>query len=120
VTSPTVGGPQRALIVDALSTVAGLSPSPVTPAPIVAGSAWPGWFETTWANACVKVSQFYVFVALPSGQEGASVDAGDQLVDEVAEVLWPVGHVLRVEPWQWPVEPGQQAVPVLRFTLEVM
>jgi hypothetical protein len=115
-----VGGAQRQAIVTALTGVPGLSPSAATPAPVVAGSAWPGWFETTWANPCVKVSQFYVFVALPNGQQGATVDTGDQVVDTVAAALWQVGKVSRVEPWAWPVEPGQQAVPVVRFTMEVI
>lgn len=118
--SAAVGGAQRQAIVDALAEVDGLSPSAAAPSPIVAGSAWPGWFESTWLNQCHKQSQYYVFVALPNGQPGAVVDAGDEVIDAVAAALWLVGKVLRVEPLAWPVEPGQQTVPVVRFTMEVL
>jgi hypothetical protein len=111
--------PQRQAILDALAKVDGLSPSAAAPAPIVAGSAWPGWSSSTWLNACNVMTQWYVFVALPNGHQAATVDAGDAIVEDIATVLWPVGKVVRVEPWAWPMEPGQQAVPVLRFTLEV-
>jgi hypothetical protein len=115
---PVVSRPRQAIL-DALAKVDGLNPTPTTPAPIVAGSAWPGWSSSTWINACTIRTEWFVFVALPNGLHAATVDAGDELVEDIATVLWPVGKVTRVEPWQWPVEPGQQAVPVLRYTLEV-
>lgn len=111
--------PQRQAIVDALAKVDGLNPSPSAPAPVVAGSAWPGWAFTTWRNACATSTNWFVFVALPNGLHPATVDAGDELVEDIATALWPIGQVQRVEPWAWPMEPGQQAIPVLRFTLEV-
>ena len=111
--------PARQAILDALAKVEGLAPSSSVPAPIVAGSAWPGWASTSWVNACLTATTWFVFVALPNGHQAATVDAGDELVEDIATVLWPVGKVTRVEPWAWPVEPGQQAVPILRFTLEV-
>jgi hypothetical protein len=111
--------PQRQAILDALATVPGLNPSPAAPAPIVAGSAWPGWSSSSWLNACAVSTEWFVFVALPNGHQAATVDAGDEIVEDVATVLWPVGKVVRVEPWQWPVEPGQQAIPLLRFTVEI-
>jgi hypothetical protein len=117
VVAPPAG--PRQVIVDALAKVDGLSPSTATPSPIVAGSAWPVWSFSTWLNACATATTWYVFVALPNGHQAATVDAADPLVEDVATVLWPVGKVTRVEPWAWPVEPGQQAIPVLRFTLEV-
>ena len=101
--------PARQAIVDALAQVGGLSPSPSTPAPIVAGSAWPARYERTWLNACASQDGWYVFVALPNGDLEATID--------VAAVLWPIGQLVRVEPWRFPVEPGQQSVPVLRFQL---
>jgi hypothetical protein len=111
--------PERQAIVDALAKVPELSPSLAAPAPIVAGSAWPGWSASTWINACTIRSEWFVFVALPNGLHAGTVDAGDEIVEDIATVLWPVGKISRVEPWAFPVEPGQQAIPVLRFTLEV-
>lgn len=111
--------PQRQAIVDALGKVDGLAPTPGPPAPIVAGSAWPGWVSTSFINACVMDTRWYVFVALPAGMTLATIDAGDELVQDIATVLWPLGKVSVVEPWQWQVEAGQQAMTVLRFTLEV-
>lgn len=111
--------PARQSILDALAKIDGLNPTPATPAPIVAGSAWPGWASSEFINACVMSTTWYVFVALPNGHQAVSVDAGDDLVADIATVLWPIGKVTRVEPWAWPVEPGQQSIPVLRFSLEV-
>ena len=111
--------PQRQAILDALAKVNGLNPTASLPAPIVAGSAWPAWTRATFRNACLTVTEWFVFVALPNGLQAGTVEAGDDIVLDVATVLWPVGKVVQVEPWQIPVEPGQQAIPVLRFTLEV-
>jgi hypothetical protein len=110
----------RQQILDALAKIDGLNPSPATPAPIVAGSAWTGWSSTEWVNACATLDTYYVFVALPNGGQEATVDAGDELVEDIAAVLFTVpAKVTRAEPWAWPAEPGQQTIPVLRFTLEV-
>lgn len=111
--------PERQAILDALAKVDGLNPTASAPAPIVAGSAWPGWSSSSWLNACAVRTEWYVFIALPNGGQGVPVDAGDAIVEDIATVLWPVGKVTRAEPWSWPVEPGQQAIPLLRFTLEV-
>lgn len=109
----------RQQILDALAKIDGLNPSPSAPAPIVAGSAWPGWASSTWINACATLDTYYVFVALPNGHQSVPVDAGDELLEDIATVLWPLGKVTRAEPWSWPVEPGQQTIPLLRFTLEM-
>lgn len=106
-------------IADALAKVDGLAPSVALPDTIVAGSAWPSWSSTSWRNACATAVEWFVFVALPNGTGETTVDAGDAIVDDVATVLWPLGKVVRVEPWRVPVEAGQQTVPVVRFTMEV-
>ena len=108
----------RDVIVDALGKVEpSLAVWSSAPSTVVTGSAWPVWAETTWQSACVTAERWYVFVALPNGDQGHTAGAGDVTLDDVATALWPVGKVERVEPWAWPVESGQQAVPVLRFTL---
>lgn len=109
--------PERAAIVAALGTVPGLNPTPTVPGPVMPGSAWPVWVSASWLNVCVTRSEWFVFVALPGAP--ATVDSGDSTITAVADALWPLGKLTRVEPWAWPVEPGQQAVPVLRFTMEV-
>jgi hypothetical protein len=111
--------PERQAIVDALTAVPGISASHATPAPIVTGSAWPVRSAIEWINDCATDTTWFVFVALPNGTDWATVDAGDAVVDDIAAALWQVGKVARAEPWQFPIEPGQQAVPLLRFTLEV-
>ena len=87
--------PERQAIVDALAKVPGLTPTPAAPAPIVAGSAWTGWSSSTPTNACVTQHEYYVFVALPNGHQGATIDAGDEIVEDVATVLWAVAKVIR-------------------------
>lgn len=108
----------RGDIAEALGKLDYLAPSLAMPDTIVAGSAWPAWSSTTWVNACATAVEWYVFVAIPNAAIGATADAGDAVVDEVATVLWPLGKVVRVEPWRIAVEPGQQTTPVVRFTLQ--
>jgi hypothetical protein len=96
-----------------------LAVSPTAPSTIVAGCAWPVWASTSWRNQCATDESWYVFAALTNGDQGATVSDGDATLDDVAAVLWPVGKVETVEPWAWPVEAGQQAVPVLRFTVSM-
>jgi hypothetical protein len=109
----------RTQIVEALAKVDGLNPTSSTPGTVMAGSAWTVWSFSTWINACVSADTYFVFVALPNGATAATIDAGDELMEDVSTVLWAVGKIARVEPWAWPAEPGQQSIPVLRFTLEI-
>lgn len=109
--------PTRAAIVDALKTVSSLAVSPAPPAVIAAGSAWPVWAASEFRNACVTDETWYAFVALPNGSPQVPTDAADEVVGDVVTALWAVGKVERVEPWAWPVDQTQSAVPVLRFTL---
>jgi hypothetical protein len=71
------------------------------------------------ARLVVYTHEYFVYVALPNGSTAATVDAGDEMRGPLLTALWTVGNVQRVEPWEWPVEPGQQAVPALRVTLEM-
>lgn len=109
----------RTDIVDALKTVPELAPVGTMPDTVTAGMAWPAWAFSEPVTTCGAVTTWYVFVALPAGSTASTVDAGDDLVDAVATALWPVGKVIRWEPWRVPLEPGQQGIPVVRYTLEV-
>jgi hypothetical protein len=109
----------RSDIVDALKTVPELTPGPTMPDVIVAGHAWPAWASSEPVTACGAVTTWYVFVALPAGNLPATVAAADDLVDDVAAALAAAGKLVRWEPWRIPIEPGQQGVPVVRYTLEV-
>lgn len=109
----------RSDIVDALKTVPELAVAATMPDTITAGHAWPAWASTEPVTLCASTVTWYVFVALPAGNLPATVERADDLVDQVAEVLWTVGKVTRWEPWRIPLEPGQQGIPVVRYTLEV-
>jgi hypothetical protein len=109
----------RTDIVDALTTVPGLAPGATMPETIAAGMAWPAWASSEPVTTCATLITWYVFVALPATGLPSTVDAADALVDDVAAALWAVGKVIRWEPWRIPLEPGQQGVPVVRYTLEV-
>ena len=109
----------RSDIVDALKTVPELSASATMPDTITAGMAWPAWAFTEPLNQCGSITSWYVFVALPAGNTAATVETADDLVDTVATALFAVGKVIRWEPWRIPLEPGQQGIPVVRYTLEV-
>ena len=109
----------RQQLVDALKTVDTLNPTPVMPDVVLAGSAWPAWAFTVPLNACTDTVTWYVFAALPAGNLQTTAEAADDLVDDIRAALVGVCKLLRWEPWRIPIEPGQQAVPVVRFTLEV-
>jgi hypothetical protein len=109
----------RTDIVDALKTVPELAATPTMPDTITAGMAWPAWAFSEPLTRCGATTTWYVFVALPAGNLPATVDAADDLVDDIVAVLQAVGKVLRWEPWRIPLEPGQQGIPVVRYTLEV-
>jgi hypothetical protein len=109
----------RTDIVDALKTVPELAAKSAMPDNIVAFMAWPAWAYTEPLTACGSVTTWYVFVALPAGNFATTAEAGDDLVDVVAGALWDAGKVIRWEPWRIPIEPGQQGIPVVRYTLEV-
>ena len=102
----------------ALAGVPGLSATAHTPAPIVAGAAWPALSRAVPVNYCVDEAEWFVFVAVPAGSSAASVAAGDQLIDALLPVFKTFAKVTAVEPWAWPVEPGQAATPVVRLTVE--
>jgi hypothetical protein len=109
--------PEQA-IVDALAAVPGLSPTPLPPASVIAGCAWPAFSSHGPArNACLTELTFYVYVALPANPQ--SVVSAHDLRLMIAVALAEVGQVLSGEAWAIPVEAGGQAVPVLRYTLEI-
>jgi len=108
----------RDVLVEALGKVEpALDVHSAAPGVVSTGSAWPVWASTEWQSACMTRESWYVFVALPNADQLTTDTAGDVQLVDVAAALFTVGKVERVEPWAWPVESGQQAVPVLRFTL---
>lgn len=109
----------RAAVVAALSSVPGVSATPHTPGTITAFCAWPVLASATPRNYCIDEATWYVFVALPAGNNAASVGAGDEMTDAVLPAFKPIGKVTAVEPWSWPVETGGATVPVIRITVEV-
>jgi hypothetical protein len=109
----------RAAIVDALKTVPTLAVSATTPTTVTAFTAWPSWSSTSWVNWCTTRSEWFVFVVMPNGDAESTVDAADGVMDAVADALWSIAKVVRREPWRIPIEPGQQTVPVVRFTIEI-
>jgi len=109
----------RDAIVTALAGVAGISATPTTPAPIVAGSAWPVWQDLSWVTVAQTLNLWHVFVALSNPNQLGTVEQGDQILYVVADALWGLGKVAIAEPYALPVEAGQQSVPVIRFSLEI-
>ena len=112
----------RQAIVAALGTVEGLAVSDGRPAAIAAFAAWPEWRSTRFRNQVRDGARdvlWYVVVALPAGGgTSGAIDAGDPLVETVGMALADAGlGVDVVEPAWLPIEPGGQAVPVLRFSI---
>jgi len=109
----------RQALLDALLKLPQLSATASQPVTITSGSAWPAWSSLSWLNPCATSAEWFVFVCVPNADQQSTADAGDELLEELATVLWPVGKVTRVEPWRVSVEPGQQSLPLLRFTMEI-
>jgi len=107
-------------IVAALNA-AGLNGQPTKVGPISAGDAWPAWRATRWANAAVggvRLGSWFVFVALPGGGVDVTTAEADPLVEVIGAQLIAAGLQIEVcEPYQWPVEPGTAAVPLLRYSV---
>lgn len=109
----------RTDIVDALKTVPELTPTGTMPDVIAAGTAWPEWAGNEPRTACGQLTTWYVYAALPAGNLASTVEAGDDFRDAIWNALAMVAKVVRSEPWRIPIEPGQQGIPVVRYTLEV-
>ena len=96
---------------------AGVAGEPTRPSVPSAGQAWPEWRLSTWLNACVVETGWYVYVVLPGDPRGA-IDAGDPLIQTVGQALVDLTlRVDQVEPWRIPL--GQDAAssaPALRYT----
>jgi hypothetical protein len=104
-------------IVAALSTVPGLTATPVPPPSILAGMAWPAFnSHGPLRNNCITEQVFYVYVAPPANGD---YTAAAQLREDIPHALATAGKVTAGEAWSIAVEPGGQSVPVTRYTLEV-
>lgn len=109
----------RAAIVDALKTVAELEVSATKPTTATAMAAWPVWSFSSPVGWCLDRSEWFVFVIAPNGDADTTVEIADEIATDVVAALTPIAKVTRWEPWQIPIEPGQQTTPVVRFTLEI-
>ena len=100
---------------------AGVNGTPTKTGPIVAGDGWPVWRATRWANTVpdgVRLGSWFVFVALPNAGLDATTVEADPLVETIGAALIAAGLEIEVvEPYQWPVEAGQAAVPLLRYSV---
>lgn len=111
---------KRQEILDALGTVGELTPSPTVPDVIVSGSAWPIWRRTTLTTGCVTSEEWEVWVALPASTELTSAETADGIRDTIAQALLEVASkVVGYASDAWPLDPGGQAMPCVRFDLEV-
>lgn len=108
----------RAALVAALGSVPGLNATGYTPDVILTGSAWVAMSRAEPVNYCVQQAEWFVFVGIPNANTQAAVDYADGLIEPVISALKPLAKVVAVEPWRWPVEPGQSTVNVQRYTLE--
>lgn len=109
----------RAVILGALTSVPELAATSTTPDVVAPFTAWPAWSQTSWRSQCVTESEWFVFVILPNADAPTTVDAVDAVMEATSAALWAVAKIERAEPWRIPLEPGQQTVPVVRFTLQI-
>lgn len=110
----------RAAIVDALTTVSGITPYPVVPDQVTAGAAWPKWVQTTYDGPLCRLTRdtYEVLVTLPAAYVATTVDQGDAFRDAVIPALRQVGRVEFAEPVSITFG-DKQAMPGLRFRLTI-
>jgi hypothetical protein len=95
-----VAADSRALIVAALATVSGLSATPQVPEVPTEGAAWPVWIQATPTGSVAWPMRhtYDVYVLLPAGSIGTTVEAADGLLGQVLTALWLVCVVELAEP----------------------
>lgn len=110
----------RQLLVDALSTVSGLSAGTAAPDVATPGSAWPRWVQSTYnGRLCSVTADTYdVFAVLPADYLAATVEAGDELRDAIEPALSRVCQLSFSEPVSVQFN-DNQTMPGLRFRVTV-
>ena len=109
----------RDAITAALATVPRLSAHRTTPDQPQPWDAWPRWTTTAYTGGrltYLAVHEYDAVVCLPASYEPDTVDAGDSLLAQVVEALWPVGKVETAEPVRLTFENGS-TTPALRVHL---
>lgn len=107
----------RQVIVDALSTVEGVTAYPSAPDNPSSWDAFPRWALSTYTAGRLgspAVHEYDALVILPAGYEPDTVAQGDSLLDQVAAALWSVAEVQTADPVQLTFG-TTTAVPALRI-----
>lgn len=100
-----------AAVLDDITGVDGFTDKPGTLRP---GMGWPQWAGAEWAEGYAYTHTWTVWVTLASDPRAASAQT-DTLLDDLVDVLRPVGHVDRVEPVLIQTSGGD--IPALRVTM---
>ena len=96
-------GTARQLVLDALATVPGLTPTPTMPDVPMAGAAWPVWAECSLGLGKMTrplTHTYEVRVILPQGWMPETVDVADGLVENLSAALARLGVFEWVRPVQ--------------------
>jgi hypothetical protein len=106
----------RSAIADAISSVPGLSGTPLQPVTITAGIGWPVWVRSEYATKlgrCQSVATTWeIRVCLPPL---AAPDAADHIRDQVAEAIAAAGLLVEsAEPDAYQM--ADTDVPIVRYT----
>lgn len=119
-TSRATATSARAALVEALTTVEGLTPTPSMPDTVATGSAWPVWVQTRHRGHLANTRQytFDVYATLPAAYRADTVDAGDLLADAMLDALFPVAVTEPAEPVALAID-GGTVMPGLRMRVTV-
>jgi hypothetical protein len=96
----------------------GLTAHTSTPPTISTWDAWPVVSDIRDVTDCIGEVDWFVFVALPAGDQASLVEAGDAVVDPTREALRALGAVTHTRPFTWTVADGA-AVPVWQFEITI-
>lgn len=94
------------------------SATPATPAVVHAWDAWPVVQGSQWLNHCAAESDWYAYVAIPSGDVAAAAAAFDAVHDAICPRLAALGRITNVTPALWPVA-NAEGVPVVQVSLTI-
>lgn len=110
---------QRLLIQQALAVVDEVTPHPTTPDTPSAFDAWPVLLDIRPTTICLVEIDWQVFLALPSGDQGSTVETGDALMDPVCNALMTIGKVTHVRPARWITGDAGEGIPVWQFEITI-
>jgi hypothetical protein len=107
------------LTVEVDGTAHTLTATATTPKTIEAYCAWPVIGDARPFTMCLAETDWFVYVALPAGDQESTVAAADALYAPVCDALMTLGQVTHTRPRTVPVADGGADVPAWQYEVTI-